>query len=81
MLLAGRSNGAGMTNPRVVFCEACGSEGRIYRRGWVYESGCSHAHVGEVDDGECPVCQGRGEVEIETQPVDLADLEIIGGAP
>lgn len=61
-------------SPLFVLCEACGSEGRICVRSVVYEPGCGHPHWGESDAGECPVCRGAGEVEIEAEPIDLEDL-------
>jgi hypothetical protein len=59
-----------MSSPRIVLCEACGSEGRIYR-GW-YED--------ERDCGPCPYCDGTGGEVIETQPIDLEDLDAMCGA-
>ena len=47
-------------------CQACGSEGRILRRGW-YE-------FEEVDCGPCPVCDGTGGELIATQPVTEAEI-------
>lgn len=61
-------------SPRLVPCERCGSEGRIYVGALVYEPGCGHAHWGERDDGECPECRGRGEVQIDDEPIELEDL-------
>lgn len=62
-----------MCNERIIKCERCGGEGRIYTRedwfdpqaGWV---------SGEHDDGPCPACEGTGGEIIETQPVGLDDL-------
>lgn len=65
---------------RIVPCEACGSEGRIYLRCMTYEPGCGHAHYhGERDDGECPVCEGTGSAVIQTEPVDMDDLIFANG--
>jgi len=65
-----------MDDPRVIPCQHCGTEGRIYRRAWIYEPGCGHAHHhGEEDCGECPTCEGTcGEI-IETEPITLEDME------
>jgi hypothetical protein len=49
---------------RIVLCECCGSEGRIYH--------------GEYDDGwskPCDVCEGTGGEIIETQPITMEDLD------
>jgi len=55
-----------MTRPILVLCEACQSEGRIYTNdGGPYE----------IDNGECPVCKGRGEVFVECEPITMEDLE------
>lgn len=45
-------------------CEACQSEGRIYRQvpGWYDEPR-------EDDCGECPECKGDGELLFETEEV------------
>jgi hypothetical protein len=68
-------------SPRLVLCEACGSEGRIYTRTIGYEPGCGHAHSwGERDDGECPYCEGTGGALIATESITLEDLtEIANG--
>lgn len=54
-----------MCRPVLILCDACGSEGRIYRG--LYED--------ERDCGECPVCEGTGSVLVESDPVTLEDLE------
>ena len=59
----------------IVPCPVCQGEGRDIRAGFVYEPGCGHAHMGEVDYGMCTECNGSGSVE-EHQPIrTLADLE------
>lgn len=69
-----------MRDPRIVLCEACGSEGRIIVRTIGYEPGCGHPHMwGERDDGECPWCEGTGGEIVETQPIELADMEAAFG--
>lgn len=47
---------------RLILCEACGSEGRIYRG----HPNDPHSR----DDGPCPECNGRGEVEVALEPMD-----------
>lgn len=59
----------------IVPCEACQGEGRDIRRGTVYEPGCGHPHIGEVDYGLCQECHGACVVEIQAEPRTLADLE------
>lgn len=44
---------------RFVPCEACGSEGRIYR---------GHPNdPNPTDEGPCPVCEGTGMMEVEVE--------------
>lgn len=60
-------------NLRIVWCETCGSEGRIYRQATYHSS----AHIGapnEIDCGECPDCEGTGGALIEVEPIDQDDL-------
>ena len=45
---------------RLILCEACGSEGRIYRGQYEDERDC----------GPCPECNGQGEVEVELECMD-----------
>jgi hypothetical protein len=60
-----------MAYPRIELCEYCGSEGRIYR---------GHPNDPEPrDDGPCPVCEGKCEVEIWTLPIEMEDLDEIAG--
>lgn len=49
----------------LVLCEACQSEGRIYRGQYDDERDC----------GPCPVCEGTGEVLVHSEPVTMEDLE------
>lgn len=50
---------------RIVLCDACGSEGRIYRG--LYDD--------ERDCGECPACDGTGEVVVAVDQVTTDDLD------
>jgi len=54
---------------RIVACEACGTEGRIYHgncdKPWDYVE-------------ECPYCDGTGGEIITTQPIEMADLDAEG---
>jgi hypothetical protein len=59
----------------IVPCPACHGECRDIRMGPVYEAGCGHAHMGEVDRGICETCRGTGSVEEEHQPRTLDDME------
>lgn len=63
-----------MCNARIIPCEACGTEGRLYVTDYDYENGW-----GERDDGPCPWCEGTGGELIETQSIELADLEDMCG--
>ena len=61
---------------RVVLCEACGSEGRIYVKDWDYDRE-SGDYYGERDTGPCPWCEGTGGEIILTQPITLEDLDLV----
>ena len=54
---------------RIVACEACGTEGRIYHgngdKPWDYVE-------------ECPYCDGTGGEIVTTQPIEMADLDSEG---
>ena len=62
-----------MNDPRIVPCERCQTEGRIY---------CGQ-YEDEQDCGPCPVCEGTGGEIVETEPVTLEDLTcpVCGGTP
>lgn len=67
-----------MANERVVLCEACGSEGCLNER-WE-GCGCHHYTYPPQDcDNRCPWCEGTGGALIETEPVDMEDLDIMCG--
>lgn len=53
-----------MTDPRIVPCDYCQAEGRIYRGQYEDERDC----------GECPVCEGTGSEIIEAEPIEMEDL-------
>jgi len=59
-----------------VECPACQGEGRDIRQGIVYEPGCGHPHMGEVDYGICDACKGARVIELDTAVRTLADLEL-----
>jgi DnaJ-class molecular chaperone len=61
---------------RVVLCEACGSEGRIYIDTYQRDE---YGNMMEAAE-ECPYCEGTGGELIETQPIELADLDQMGVA-
>lgn len=50
---------------RVVLCEACGSEGRIYRGQYDDERDC----------GECPACEGTGGEIVAVTPITVDALD------
>ena len=54
-----------MSDVRIVRCEACGSEGRIYH-------GDGSHRLDWVEP--CPYCQGTGGEMIEVEPITLDDL-------
>lgn len=58
--------GPAASEARIMPCERCGSEGRLY-------SGRAN-DPNPHDDGPCPVCEGTGGEIIETEPVTLDDL-------
>lgn len=54
-----------MCDHRIVLCEHCGSEGRIYR---------GHANdPNPRDDGPCPVCEGTGYEVVTTEPITMEE--------
>jgi hypothetical protein len=55
-----------MSDLRIVGCEACSTEGRIY-----HGNGDKPWHYVE----ECPYCEGTGGEIITTQPIEMADLD------
>lgn len=52
--------------PILILCEACQSEGRILT---------SDGGPYDTDNGECPICKGRGDLLIECEPITMEDLE------
>lgn len=56
-----------MSDPRIWPCQWCGSEGRIYR-------GYSN-DPDPQDCGPCEACEGTGGELIETESVEMDDLE------
>lgn len=56
-----------MCNERIIPCEACQSEGRILRGQYEDERDC----------GPCPYCEGTGGEIIETEPIEMEDLDAI----
>jgi hypothetical protein len=66
----GRTEAEAIADPRIVACEACGTEGRRY-----------YSVAGQwdsVDGGPCPYCEGTGGEIITTQPIEMADLDSEG---
>lgn len=56
-----------MTDPRIVLCQRCGSEGRILR---------GHPNDPDpVDCGPCKACEGTGLEVIETELIEMEDLD------
>lgn len=57
-----------MNDVRIVLCERCRSEGRLY---------CGHANDPNPRDcGPCPACEGTGGELIEVEPIEMEDLDI-----
>lgn len=54
-----------MTYERIIPCDHCQTEGRIYRG----------QHDDERDYGPCPFCEGTGGEIISTEPVTLDDFQ------
>jgi hypothetical protein len=65
----GRTEAEAIADLRIVACEACGTEGRVYHgdgdKPWDYVE-------------ECPYCDGTGGEIITTQPIEMADLDAEG---
>lgn len=55
-----------MTRPVLVLCEVCQSEGRILT---------SNGGPDEIDNGQCPACEGTGLALVESETATLEDLE------
>lgn len=58
---------------RLVLCERCATEGRIIRVSrpnppWSFDPV-------EEDCGECPDCEGAGQLLVEVEPIELEDIE------
>jgi hypothetical protein len=53
-----------MTDYRIIGCEYCGTEGRIYRGQYEDERDC----------GPCPACEGERSIVIEVEPIEMEDL-------
>lgn len=52
---------------RIVLCDVCGSEGRLYT---------SNGGPDETDRGPCPWCDDTGGALIPVEPIDFEDLEL-----
>ena len=65
----GRTEAEAIADLRIVACNACGTEGRVYHgngdKPWDYVE-------------ECPYCDGTGGEIITTQPIEMADLDSEG---
>lgn len=59
-----------MNDPRIVPCQCCGSEGRIYDKYYTWQDGWI-----DRDIGPCEACEGTGGEIIETEPITMEDLE------
>lgn len=55
-----------MSNTRFINCQVCQTEGRILT---------NNGGPDDVDHGVCPACNGECAVEVETQPVEMEDIE------
>jgi hypothetical protein len=58
-------------NVRIVPCEECGTEGRIYLRRFG-----STLPDDVYDAGACPVCGGECSVIVEVQSIEMEDLDV-----
>jgi hypothetical protein len=62
------------TDYRIVGCEACGTDGRLYVLDYCHGSRNEPPHWGDRDDGPCPYCEGTGGEIIEVEPIGIEDL-------
>lgn len=76
-LPTGISQDFAVEDHRTVPCEACGTEGRIYEAGWIYDRACGGVIPDQIDTGPCPYCEGTGGEIIRTEPITLEDLDTI----
>lgn len=59
--------------PILILCDRCQSEGRLLTQGsQVWD---------EIDNGECPDCDGTGRLLVEAEPVTLKDTQQWAGLP
>jgi hypothetical protein len=58
-----------LTEYRIVPCEYCGTEGRLYERRQYF---CRHTgyHDDDVDVGPCPECDGTGGAMVVVEPIE-----------
>lgn len=55
-----------MGRPVLILCETCQSEGRILT---------SNGGPDDIDNGQCPVCDGTGMELVESEAATLEDME------
>ena len=63
-----------MNSPRIICCSVCNGEGRIYVLDHFWDPNTGGGW-GDRDIGPCDACEGMGGEIIETEPVELEDLE------
>lgn len=64
------------TDVRIVLCEVCGSEGRIYTPSYCFDEYGNHMDY--VHD--CPWCEATGGELIKVYPIEMDDLDAMAGA-
>jgi hypothetical protein len=69
-----------MNDERIVLCETCQSEGRIYRESCIRHAGAYGAPE-EVDEGQCEVCEGTGGEIVITHLIEEEDFDACFGPP
>lgn len=64
-----------MTEFRIVPCDVCGTEGRIYEACTIYDRDAGGHIPDQRDIGPCAECEGTGGMLIEVEPIELEDLD------
>lgn len=57
----------------LVPCPLCDGYAAVGRAIWVYAAGCGFPHE-DVEEDECPECEGNGRVLIEGELIAESDL-------
>lgn len=65
-------------SPILVPCSLCNGLAKVGRRVTVYEHGCGFPHD-DVEEDDCPECEGAGQLLVDGALITLEDLEDMAG--